>query len=131
MKKMHLKLLWKTLKNEIVCILYRFPIFLATFQYSVFPQLWFFVSHNTLRYKNMRKLSLNILFLFSDIRQVFELLEIALKVYWNQDDDFFLYRKIHEQVTRLEDLQLADDESTGLKWHSRCWKSPLDGAVDL
>ena len=43
----------------------------------------------------------------------------------------FFHRKIHKQFGRLEALQLADAQSTGLWRCGRRWKSPLDGAVSL
>ena len=38
---------------------------------------------------------------------------------------------MQKQVGRLEALQLADDQSTGLGRRGRRWKSTADGAVDL
>ena len=40
-------------------------------------------------------------------------------------------RIIHKQVGRLEALQLADAQSTGLGLRGRSRKLPLDGAVSL
>ena len=43
----------------------------------------------------------------------------------------FFDRKINKQVGKLEALQLADAQSTGLGRRGRRRKSPLDGAAYL
>ena len=52
---------------------------------------------------------------------------------YKKNDSFiyFLDRKIHKEVRRLEDLLVADALSTGLGRCGRRRKLRLDGAVDL